>query len=137
MEWSPQWFNKTKFHFLNHLLDHIRRFGPAILFATEAFESFNAVIRAWCINSNRLAPSRDAATRASHLARVRHLISGGLYPVKVDHDNEQCSQSWQAAGPAALGLVTQPSIITRRLGIQDDLQPKYGVISCFMWSMMS
>jgi hypothetical protein len=42
--WTPQWFNKPKFHILVHLPAHIRRFGPAILFATEAFESFNAVI---------------------------------------------------------------------------------------------
>ncbi|KII83172.1 hypothetical protein PLICRDRAFT_66300, partial [Plicaturopsis crispa FD-325 SS-3] len=32
---TPRWFNKPKFHILLHLPDHIRRFGPAILFATE------------------------------------------------------------------------------------------------------
>jgi hypothetical protein len=41
---TPRWFNKPKFHILLHLPDHIRQFGPAILFATEGFESFNAVI---------------------------------------------------------------------------------------------
>ncbi|KZV82798.1 hypothetical protein EXIGLDRAFT_596859, partial [Exidia glandulosa HHB12029] len=33
--WTPRWFNKPKFHLLVHLPDHIRRFGPAIIFATE------------------------------------------------------------------------------------------------------
>ncbi|KIK49825.1 hypothetical protein GYMLUDRAFT_253531 [Collybiopsis luxurians FD-317 M1] len=44
--WTARWFNKPKFHIFTHLPMHIRQFGPAMLFATEAFESFNAVIRA-------------------------------------------------------------------------------------------
>ncbi|RXW18687.1 hypothetical protein EST38_g7167 [Candolleomyces aberdarensis] len=59
--WTAAWFNKPKFHILVHLPDHIRHFGPAILFATEQFESFNAVIRAKSVHSNRQAPSRDIA----------------------------------------------------------------------------
>ncbi|KAF8504147.1 hypothetical protein JB92DRAFT_2738424, partial [Gautieria morchelliformis] len=55
--WTPRWFNKPKFHLLLHLPDHVRLFGPASLFATESFESFNAVIRGWSIHSNRSAPS--------------------------------------------------------------------------------
>ncbi|KAI0718618.1 hypothetical protein C8T65DRAFT_737260 [Cerioporus squamosus] len=39
---TPRWFNKPKFHILLHLPDHIQRFRPAMLFATEGFESFNA-----------------------------------------------------------------------------------------------
>lgn len=50
--WTCGWFNKSKFHIILHLLSHIRRMGPAILFATEAFESFNAVIRAKSVHSN-------------------------------------------------------------------------------------
>ncbi|KAF9072514.1 hypothetical protein BDP27DRAFT_1205221, partial [Rhodocollybia butyracea] len=34
-KWSIRWFNKPKFHILVHLPEHIRRFGPAMLFATE------------------------------------------------------------------------------------------------------
>lgn len=33
---TPRWFNKPKFHVLLHLPQHIRRFGPAMLFATRA-----------------------------------------------------------------------------------------------------
>ncbi|KZV81638.1 hypothetical protein EXIGLDRAFT_628172, partial [Exidia glandulosa HHB12029] len=65
--WTPQWFNKPKFHVLLHLPAHIRRFGPAILFATEGFESFNA------------APSRDIARAFAQGDRVRHLLSGGFF----------------------------------------------------------
>ncbi|KAJ3765406.1 hypothetical protein FB446DRAFT_795079 [Lentinula raphanica] len=60
-QWTSRWFNKPKFHILVHLALHIRRFGPAMLFATEAFESFNAVIRAKSVHLNRQAPSRDIA----------------------------------------------------------------------------
>ncbi|KAF8513043.1 hypothetical protein JB92DRAFT_3143549 [Gautieria morchelliformis] len=45
LEWTPRWFNKPKFHLLLHLPEHILAYGPAILFATESFESFNAVIQ--------------------------------------------------------------------------------------------
>ena len=38
-QWTPRWFNKPKYHILLHLVDHIRQYGPAILFATENFES--------------------------------------------------------------------------------------------------
>ncbi|KAJ6451517.1 hypothetical protein C8R47DRAFT_978195, partial [Mycena vitilis] len=32
--WNIQWFNKTKFHLFVHLVNHIRRFRPLILYAT-------------------------------------------------------------------------------------------------------
>lgn len=81
-KWTARWFNKPKFHVLVHLSAHIRRFGPAILFATEAFESFNAVIRAQSVHSNRLAPSRDIARAFAQANRVRHLVSGGTFLAK-------------------------------------------------------
>jgi hypothetical protein len=37
--WNTQWFNKPKFHLFVHIVEHIRCFGPLILFATETFES--------------------------------------------------------------------------------------------------
>ncbi|KAJ8487998.1 hypothetical protein ONZ45_g14118 [Pleurotus djamor] len=79
-QWTTRWFNKPKFHILLHLPEHIRRFGPAILFATEAFESYNAVIRAKSVHSNRHAPSRDIARAFAQGNRIRHLLSGGFFP---------------------------------------------------------
>ncbi|CAE6529069.1 unnamed protein product [Rhizoctonia solani] len=75
--WSAQWFNKPKFHVLLHLPEHIRRFGPATLFATETFESYNAVIRLRSIHSNRHAPSHDIARAFCRLYAIRFLVSGG------------------------------------------------------------
>jgi hypothetical protein len=77
--WTTRWFNKPKFHIFLHLPDHVRRFGPAILFATEAFESFNAIIRAKSVHSNRHAPSRDIAQAFAQGNRIRHLLSGGCF----------------------------------------------------------
>ncbi|KAJ3933723.1 MAG: hypothetical protein NXY57DRAFT_1060372, partial [Lentinula lateritia] len=81
-KWSIRWFNKPKFHILVHLPDHIRRFGPAMLFATEVFESYNAVIRAKSIHSNRLAPSRDIAWAFARQNQIRHMLSRGVF---LDH----------------------------------------------------
>ncbi|KAJ6459108.1 hypothetical protein C8R47DRAFT_1059420 [Mycena vitilis] len=78
-KWTNRWFNKPKFHIFLHLPAHIRRFGPAILFATEAFESFNAIIRAKSVHSNRHAPSRDIAHAFAQGNRIRHLLSGGMF----------------------------------------------------------
>jgi hypothetical protein len=83
-KWTTQWFNKPKFHLLVHLVDHIRDFGPASLFATEAFESFNANIRLKSVHSNRQAPSRDIARAFAQLNRLRHLMSGGWFLVEKD-----------------------------------------------------
>ncbi|KAG2352379.1 hypothetical protein BDR07DRAFT_1455062 [Suillus spraguei] len=44
--------SKAKFHFLLHIPMYIHRFGPAILFSTEHFESFNHVFCLTCIHSN-------------------------------------------------------------------------------------
>lgn len=76
---TPRWFNKPKFHIILHLPRHIRRFGPAMLFATEGFESFNAVIRSHSIHSNHRAPSRDIAAGMAHHNRLRHFLSGGMF----------------------------------------------------------
>ncbi|KAF8508232.1 hypothetical protein JB92DRAFT_2686763, partial [Gautieria morchelliformis] len=71
------WFNKPKFHILLHLTEDIRCFGLPILFVTEGFESFNAVIWAQSVHSNRHAPSRDIALGFAQGNRIRHLVSEG------------------------------------------------------------
>ncbi|KAL0566487.1 hypothetical protein V5O48_015525 [Marasmius crinis-equi] len=95
-KWSIRWFNKPKFHILVHLPDHIRRYGPAILFATETFESFNVVIREKSIHSNRHAPSHDLAVAFAAGSRVRHFCSGGKF-LQVSEIPELCTEEEQEA----------------------------------------
>ncbi|KAI6039086.1 hypothetical protein EDC04DRAFT_3012242 [Pisolithus marmoratus] len=130
--WTPRWFNKPKFHILRHLPDHIRRFGPAILFATEGFESYNAIIRDHSIHSNRQAPSRDIARGMARCNRVRHLLSGGKFcargPVTTElpySDNEH-EWFWPGPGVGSLINVNIPSfrnVIADYFGLIDDTDP--------------
>lgn len=93
--WNTRWFNKPKFHVILHILLHIQRYGPAILAATESFESYNLVIRLRSVHSPRHAPSVDIADDFSHLHAVRHLVSGG----RVDS-----SEGPRSAGAGVLSL---------------------------------
>lgn len=121
MRWTPRWFNKPKFHIIRHLPDHIRRFGPAILFATENFESFNAVIRTHSIHSNRQAPSRDIARGMAQFNRVRHILSGGYFQFRdiSDTANHQEPAEWCTASRAPLMLITP--LVSGRNIIAEDL----------------
>jgi hypothetical protein len=92
--WTPRWFNKPKFHFIIHLPAHVRRFGPAILFATETFESYNAIIRGKSIHSNHLAPSRDIALAFANYSRVRHLLSGGRHFLRDSMESQKYLQAF-------------------------------------------
>ncbi|KAG0147463.1 hypothetical protein CROQUDRAFT_42703, partial [Cronartium quercuum f. sp. fusiforme G11] len=49
---NAMWTNKPKFHILTHLQDSIALFGPASLFATEKFESYNANTCSASVHSN-------------------------------------------------------------------------------------
>ncbi|KAF7965797.1 hypothetical protein HWV62_41769 [Athelia sp. TMB] len=150
--WTIRWYNKPKFHIFLHLTEHIRRFGPAILFATEAFESFNAIIRAKSVHSNRHAPSRDIAKAFAQGNRVRHILSGGHFlfqpllskstapptPINLipsapssSSDPKRKKNStpfsfdrcdWHTAGDGARSLVYRPNTVTNYLGL-DDKKP--------------
>jgi hypothetical protein len=151
--WTPRWSNKPKFHYLLHLPAHIRRFGPALLFATESFESFNAVIRAKSVHSNRLAPSRDIATAFAHNNRVRHLLSGGQHFFRDSElsqkyvgafssmaTNPTCDKSsvhageagiWRQVSSAATCLIEDDSPIASYMGLNDkhnDLIGKCNIV---------
>ncbi|KAK6997382.1 hypothetical protein R3P38DRAFT_3416225 [Favolaschia claudopus] len=130
-KWTTRWFNKPKFHIILHLPAHIRRFGPAILFATEAFESFNAIIRAKSVHSNRHAPSRDIAHAFAQGNRIRHLLSGGLFVLKEAEFVEDSSTgrntprfaftrertAWRSIGEGPRRLVQGRSTVTAYLGL--------------------
>ena len=92
--WTPCWFNKPKFHFILHLPAHIRRFGPAVLFATETFESYNAIIRGKSVHSNHLAPSRDVALAFAHYSRVWHLLSSGRHFFRESKQSQKYLQAF-------------------------------------------
>ncbi|EFP76249.1 uncharacterized protein PGTG_02690 [Puccinia graminis f. sp. tritici CRL 75-36-700-3] len=74
-----QWVNKPKLHMLLHLPECIQRFGPATLYATEKFKSFNGVLRNASIHSNRHSPGQDIATKFVNDACLRSILSGGLH----------------------------------------------------------
>ncbi|CAH7672379.1 hypothetical protein PPACK8108_LOCUS7184 [Phakopsora pachyrhizi] len=75
---NAQWVNKPKFHILLHLSQSVIRFGPASLFATEKFESYNGVVRQASIHSNRQSPSHDIANTFNHYSALRYCLSGGM-----------------------------------------------------------
>ncbi|KAI9623290.1 hypothetical protein KEM48_009532 [Puccinia striiformis f. sp. tritici PST-130] len=75
---TGQWVNKPKFHHLLHLPESILRFGPASLFSTEKFESFNGVMRNASIHSNRQSPGRDIAITFDNYYSLRFILSGGI-----------------------------------------------------------
>ncbi|CAK5277165.1 unnamed protein product [Mycena citricolor] len=125
--WTNRWFNKPKFHILLHLPAHIRRFGPAILFATEAFESFNAIIRSKSVHSNRHAPSRDIAAGFAQGNRVRHLLSGGLFRSNPSQTSNSSQGDWISAGPGPLALVE--GTVASYLGLAEDKGRKVGGVS--------
>ncbi|KAG1907830.1 uncharacterized protein F5891DRAFT_904638, partial [Suillus fuscotomentosus] len=71
--------SKPKFHFLIHLPAFICCFGPAIIFSTERYESFNRVFRLSCIHSNRCTPSRDTCRLFAYQDIVKHVATGGYW----------------------------------------------------------
>ncbi|KAF7371200.1 hypothetical protein MSAN_00755500 [Mycena sanguinolenta] len=117
--WTNRWFNKPKFHIILHLPAHIRRFGPAILFATEAFESFNAIIPLAFAQGNR----------------IRHLLSGGLFMLSRTADSAETSPSkfskdadaWGSIGLGPRHLVDAPNTVTSYLGLREKQTPVSGV----------
>ena len=134
-----------------HLTEHIRRFGPAILFATEAFESFNAIIRAKSVHSNRHAPSRDIALAFAQGNRVRHLLSGGHFDIQsfdvpnIQHTAATRSDSpvsitnptvrrafsyephnWRFVGAGPRSLVQATNTVTHYLGLDNKREVKPG-----------
>ncbi|KAJ6462550.1 hypothetical protein C8R45DRAFT_841581 [Mycena sanguinolenta] len=134
--WTNRWFNKPKFHIILHLPFHIRRFGPSILFATEAFESFNAIIRAKSVHSNRHAPSRDIALAFAQGNRIRHLLSGGMFllthPLTTDQPGSTSKFSkdpnaWSSIGLGPKYLVSSPSTVTGYLGLDNKKKAAQGV----------
>ncbi|PLW50201.1 hypothetical protein PCASD_01786 [Puccinia coronata f. sp. avenae] len=75
---NTQWINKPKIHMLLHLPDLIEHFGPAALFLTKTFESYNGVLQQASVHSNRQSPGRDLAVTFDNYAALKFLVSGGV-----------------------------------------------------------
>ncbi|KZV86368.1 hypothetical protein EXIGLDRAFT_622070, partial [Exidia glandulosa HHB12029] len=98
---------KVKMHILTHIIDDIRRFGPAVRFSTEIFECFNAIFRMCSVLSNHQAPSRDIAIALSNIDRMKHIISGGFW----QQDGE-----WIQASTSVQSVLFEHPIIQEHLG---------------------
>lgn len=85
------YLNRIKFHLLLHLVDHVQRFGPAMLTSVEKFESYNGITRKMGLFTNRHSPSHDIAATFGNWHAIRHLISGGSW-------KESASGRWVRAG---------------------------------------
>ncbi|KAG8756176.1 hypothetical protein FRC11_005490 [Ceratobasidium sp. 423] len=112
VRWTPQWFNKPKFHILLHLPGHVLRFGPAILFATETFESYNFVIRLRSVHSNRHAPSHDIGRAFSRLQAIHHLVSGGWVNPMSSKSTDEPPNTRRQARQAVLDLRNDPEFMS-------------------------
>ena len=107
-----------------------------MLFATEAFKSFNAVIQAKSVHSNRHAPSQDIARAFAQGNQIRHLMSNGLFLLSRAQElrvsdglaaeeaektvkviAETVRADWVRIGPGPAGLVARPSTVTSYLGL--------------------
>ncbi|KAF8749048.1 hypothetical protein RHS01_10428 [Rhizoctonia solani] len=88
---------KPKFHFLVHLPYYIRWFGPALLFSTERFESFNGVFWAASTFSNCQSPLHDIAERFAQLDCAKHICAGGYW---------KQGNCWVCVGGALLRFVS-------------------------------
>ncbi|KAH7873932.1 uncharacterized protein C8R40DRAFT_1048559, partial [Lentinula edodes] len=143
--WTPRWFNKPKFHIIKHLPMHIRRFGPAILYATEGFESFNAIIRDHSVHSNHQAPSRDIGRGFAQCSCIRHLLHGGVFFNPSETSKSSLSPSnylscsddpkhWVCAGPlplklawTSLGKSQSPVARAYGLHVMEEEKPRPGM----------
>lgn len=107
---------------------HIQKYGPASNFATEAYESFNSVIREWCIHSNRQAPSLDTARHAAGWMHIRHLSSGGFFQeLSITSDNQQ--PLWKTIGGTPLEYINSSPIIAQKVGLSKQKIYQIGKIS--------
>ncbi|KAJ6552358.1 hypothetical protein B0H10DRAFT_1849475 [Mycena sp. CBHHK59/15] len=116
---DPTWIiNKFKLHVLPHTPEHIRRFGPAVLFSTEVFECWNAVFRLCSVLSNHQAPSLDIAVTLADMERFKHQVSGGWW----------CPEGgdWIQAGPKVRDFLTSNPQLQCRLGWAGESSFKTG-----------
>ncbi|KAF7975164.1 hypothetical protein HWV62_10347 [Athelia sp. TMB] len=99
---------KSKLHIIVHLVDAIRRFGPAVLYSTEIFECWNAIFRLCSVLSNHHAPSLDIGITLADMERFKHQISGGWW--------KNTAGSFVRGGEHVRSFLRQNPMLQRRLG---------------------
>ncbi|KAI9624511.1 hypothetical protein KEM48_008837 [Puccinia striiformis f. sp. tritici PST-130] len=120
---SGRWANKPKIHMIIHLEESILRFGPASLFATEKFKSFNGIVRENSIHSNRLSPGRDIAIAFCDAKIMRLLMSGArLY----DHETKRYFKS----SPQVTNLFKNNFLIQKSMGYQQERMTSFSKYPC-------
>jgi hypothetical protein len=112
--------DKMKLQVLPHLVDDIRRFGPAIRYSTEIFECYNAIFRLCSVLSNHQAPSRDIANKFASMDRLKHMLSGGYWKEEGQ---------WVRAGPKVRRVLYDDPFIQRHLGWVPHKKPIVGMES--------
>ncbi|KAH9810786.1 hypothetical protein DFH28DRAFT_1064014 [Melampsora americana] len=111
---NARWVNKPKFHMLVHLQESIQRFGPASLFATEKFESFNGVMQHTSVHSNHHSPGQDIANSFNTQLMMRIFISGASF---FDHD----LQTRVFGGHQLQGLLSSVLELFQAMGLDKDM----------------
>jgi hypothetical protein len=100
----------------------IHRFGPAVLFSTEHYESFNHIFRLSCIYSNRQAPSHDSCNAFAALDRIKHIATGGYWC-------DPQTRKWAHAGQNILDFISMNSEYLGWLGLPKESKLKPGMFS--------
>ncbi|OAV97120.1 hypothetical protein PTTG_26146 [Puccinia triticina 1-1 BBBD Race 1] len=109
---NAQWINKPKFHMLLHLPESILCFGPASLFSTKKFKSFNSVLRKSSIHSNKQGPGKDIATSFSDYEALRFILCGSVfYNTKTG--------SISHSSPELLSIFSDNASIKQSMGYND------------------
>jgi hypothetical protein len=121
--------SKPKFHFLVHLLAYIRCFGPAIVFSTERYESFNSVFRLASIHSNRHAPSFDICTTFAIYDAIKHIFTGGYWYDSSKKGGGPRDWGWVQAGKEVQALFKDYPEYVHLFGLTIDNQHKPGMLT--------
>ena len=103
---------KPKLHLLTHLAEDIKRFGPLITQATEAFEGFHGVFRSCSILSNHQAPSRDIALQLADQEGFKQRVTGGWWP--------DGSGGWKHSGSGVRDSLERYKMLKNNLGWADN-----------------
>ena len=97
----------------------IQWFGPAIIFSTERFESFNSVFRMASIFSNKQAPSRDTCCTFAEQDNIKHIVTGGYW-------KDPKTGKWVRAGTGVLKYMDEHPEQCHLIGLPTNMPKPIG-----------